>query len=98
MHGTIVAKEAVLKEHPWVAGSIARAYQTAKEQWLANLRSGKADSTSDRKYRALSKIVGDDPLPFGLVPQALEAVATGYLAPTASQEEHYSQLRWKARR
>jgi 4,5-dihydroxyphthalate decarboxylase len=66
MHGTLVVKESVLKEHPWVAGSIARAYQTAKEQWLANLRSGKAETASDRKYLALSKIVGDDPLPFGL--------------------------------
>ncbi len=66
MHGTIVVKEEVLKQHPWVAGSIAAAYQTAKEQWLVNLRSGKADAASDRKYLALTKIVGSDPLPYGL--------------------------------
>ena len=41
---------------------------------------------------------GAHPLPFGLVPQALEAVAPTYLAPAAGLEEHYSQLRWKARR
>jgi NADH dehydrogenase len=41
---------------------------------------------------------GGPALPFGLVPQALEAVAPGYLAPSANLEEHYSQLRWKARR
>jgi NADH dehydrogenase len=41
---------------------------------------------------------GAEPLPFGLVPQALEAVAPGYLVPSANLEEHYAQLRWKARR
>jgi uncharacterized protein YbjT (DUF2867 family) len=40
---------------------------------------------------------GDRPLPFGLVPQALEAVAPSYLA-HPGLEKHYSQLRWKARR
>ena len=40
---------------------------------------------------------GDRPLPFGLVPQALETVAPSYLA-HAGLEEHFSQLRWKARR
>jgi NADH dehydrogenase len=41
---------------------------------------------------------GGAPLPFGLAPQALEAVAPAYLAASANLEEHYSQLRWKARR
>jgi 4,5-dihydroxyphthalate decarboxylase len=63
MHGTIVVKESVLKEHPWVAGSIAAAFQAAKDEWLSKLRSGKIE---DRKYLALSKIVGSDPLPYGL--------------------------------
>lgn len=40
---------------------------------------------------------GDRPLPFGLAPQALEAVAPSYLAHPGF-EKHYSQLRWKARR
>jgi len=66
MHGTIVVKENVLKEHPWVAGSIAAAFQTAKARWLAKLKSGVAETAADHKYLALSKIVGSDPLPFGL--------------------------------
>lgn len=41
---------------------------------------------------------GAEPLPFGMTPQALEAVAPGYLVPSANLEEHYAQLRWKARR
>jgi 4,5-dihydroxyphthalate decarboxylase len=66
MHGTIVVKESVLKEHPWVAGSIAAAFQAAKSEWLPRFRSGAADTAADRKYLALSKIVGSDPLPYGL--------------------------------
>ena len=37
------------------------------------------------------------PLPFGLVPQALEALAPAYLAPSGPRER-YPQLRWRARR
>ena len=37
------------------------------------------------------------PFPFGLQPQALEAVAPAYLAPS-SPRERYPQLRWRARR
>lgn len=66
MHGTIVAKESVLREHPWLAKSLMDAFSAAKEDWLPDMRSGAADSASDRKYRALSGVVGPDPLPFGL--------------------------------
>jgi 4,5-dihydroxyphthalate decarboxylase len=66
MHGTIVVKESVLKQHPFVAGSIAAAFRAAKDEWLSKLRSGKVETAADRKYLALSKIVGDDPLPYGL--------------------------------
>src|SRR5262249_13306506 len=66
MHGTIVVKESVLREHAWVARSIADAFEAAKVQWLSRLSSGSVESASDRKYLALSKIVGGDPLPNGL--------------------------------
>jgi 4,5-dihydroxyphthalate decarboxylase len=65
MHGTIVVKDEILKQHPWVAESLLTAFSKAKAQWLADLRSGKADSAGDRKYRKYAEIVGDDPLPFG---------------------------------
>jgi 4,5-dihydroxyphthalate decarboxylase len=65
MHGTIVVKDEVLKQHPWVARSLLDAFSTAKMKWLARLHLGAADSAGDRKYRKLSEIVGDDPLPYG---------------------------------
>lgn len=62
MHGTIVVKDSVLKDHPWVAKSIYQAFATAKDEWLAQL----GDDPADQKYVALRKIVGDDPLPYGI--------------------------------
>jgi len=37
------------------------------------------------------------PFPFGIVPQALEALAPTYLLPSGPRER-YPQLRWRARR
>jgi 4,5-dihydroxyphthalate decarboxylase len=65
MHGTIVVKDRILKQSPWAAQSLLDAFSRAKMQWLDRLCSGEADSASDKKYRKLSQIVGDDPLPFG---------------------------------
>ena len=66
MHGTIVVKDSVLAEHPWVARSLYDAFAKAKADWLVQLESGEADTAGDRKYRALREIVGPDPLPYGL--------------------------------
>lgn len=63
MHGTIVVKDAILKEHPCLARSLNDAFIRAKEAWLADLAAGTA---TDKKYQALAKIVGDDPLPYGM--------------------------------
>jgi 4,5-dihydroxyphthalate decarboxylase len=80
MHGTIVVKDSVLKEHPWVAKSIYNAFDQAKNEWLAKLKSDGATNKSDKKYDGIRKVVGDDPLPYGMevnLPtiQALERTA-----------------------
>jgi 4,5-dihydroxyphthalate decarboxylase len=66
MHGTIVVKDEILKAHPWVARALYDAFSEAKALWLTKLRSGEANAVTDKKYRQLSKIVGEDPLPFGM--------------------------------
>jgi 4,5-dihydroxyphthalate decarboxylase len=66
MHGTIVVKDSVLTEHPWVARSLFEAFSRAKAEWLARLEAGAANTVSDQKYAALRKIVGRDPLPYGI--------------------------------
>lgn len=63
MHGTIVVKDAVLAEHPWIAKSIYKAFDQAKKEWLAKLDAGEI---TDKKYQALQEIVGHDPLPYGI--------------------------------
>ena len=80
MHGTIVVKDSVLAGHPWVAKSLYDAFDKAKKDWLAKLDSGEAASAGDRKYVELRKIVGHDPLPYGIEEnrktiEALEATA-----------------------
>jgi 4,5-dihydroxyphthalate decarboxylase len=80
MHGTIVVKDSVLAEHPWVARSIYDAFDRAKQEWLARLDGGEATSAADKKYLKLREIVGPDPLPYGLQEnlktiEALEATA-----------------------
>lgn len=80
MHGTIVVKDEVLAKHPWVAQSLDKAFSLAKDQWLARLDAGQATSAGDKKYLELRKIVGHDPLPYGLKEnlrtiEALEATA-----------------------
>ncbi len=66
MHGTIVVKDSVLEAHPWVAKSLNDAFTRAKVEWLAKLDSGEATGAGADKYRALQKIVGPDPLPYGI--------------------------------
>lgn len=66
MHGTIVVKDSVLEEHPWVARSIYDAFTKAKDEWVAKLNSGEATGAGAAKYRKLQKIVGADPLPYGI--------------------------------
>ncbi len=57
MNGTIVVKDSVLKEHPWVATSLFRAFSKAKDDWLAALDSRTPDTAPEKKYAALRKIV-----------------------------------------
>jgi 4,5-dihydroxyphthalate decarboxylase len=66
MHGTIVVKDSVLAENPWVAQSIYKAFDQAKKEWLARLDAGEATTAGDKKYQKLRAVVGNDPLPYGL--------------------------------
>jgi 4,5-dihydroxyphthalate decarboxylase len=66
VHGTIVVKDAVLAEHPWVAKSLFDAFSRAKDEWLARLDAGEEDPVANKKYVGLRKIVGHDPLPYGM--------------------------------
>ncbi len=64
-HGTIVVKDSVLKEHPWVAKSLFKAYSEAKRRHAANLPPPDKMDTKEKLLAELGTIVGD-PLPYGI--------------------------------
>jgi 4,5-dihydroxyphthalate decarboxylase len=66
MHGTIVVKDSVLAEHPWVAQSLYKAFKQAKDEWLERVKAEGPQNASDKKYVKLMDIVGPDPLPYGI--------------------------------
>jgi 4,5-dihydroxyphthalate decarboxylase len=66
MHSTLVIKDEILEAHPWLAQSLFDAFQESKERYVRRLRSGEAAGTNDQRYLRQMKVVGDDPLPYGL--------------------------------
>ncbi|WP_199228347.1 ABC transporter substrate-binding protein [Caulobacter sp. D4A] len=66
MHGTIVVKDSVLEEHPWVAQSLYKAFKQAKDEWLERVRANGPQNATEKKYVKLTEIVGPDPLPYGI--------------------------------
>jgi 4,5-dihydroxyphthalate decarboxylase len=66
MHGVLVVKDKLLDENPWLAKSLFSAFTEAKNRYLVHLRSDELGSGLDKRYRDLIKVVGTDPLPYGL--------------------------------
>jgi 4,5-dihydroxyphthalate decarboxylase len=66
MHSTLVIKDEILKANPSLAKAMFEAFQESKGRYLARLRSGEVDGNAERRYRKQMKVVGDDPLPYGL--------------------------------
>lgn len=66
MHGLIVIKDDVIRDHPHVPKAIYDAYLQAHDAWLKKLNSGEADTAEDKRYRELTNVVGADPLPYGI--------------------------------
>ncbi len=65
MHGVLVVKDEILKQHPWLVKSLYQAFTEAKNRYLTKLRAGEGDSPNDKRYRSNLKLM-DDPLPFGI--------------------------------
>ena len=80
MHGTVVVKDSILAENPWVARSLFDAFIQAKDEWLAKVNAGEA---VENKYAKVAKIVGD-PLPYGM---ALNLPTIKALEDTAFKQE-----------
>ncbi|MFN0003757.1 MAG: ABC transporter substrate-binding protein [Burkholderiaceae bacterium] len=66
VHGLIVVKDELLKKHPWIAKALFDAFFESKEIYLKQLSNGESVSDKDDHYQSMSKIVGKDPLPYGI--------------------------------
>ncbi len=63
----VVVKNDQLEKHPWLAEELFTLFKTAKRPYIIeSLRSGAAVSPADRSLLAMAKLVGDDPLPYGV--------------------------------
>jgi 4,5-dihydroxyphthalate decarboxylase len=72
-HGVVI-KNSVLKEAPWIAGELIRAFEAAKTEYVKNLQANEMSSW-DKAATANAAVVGD-PFPFGIEKnrKALEAI------------------------
>jgi len=66
MHSTLVVKDEILRANPWLAKALFEAFQESKQRYLERLHDGAADSATERRHLKQMKVVGDDPLPYGL--------------------------------
>ena len=74
-HGVVV-KNSLLKEAPWIADELCRAFETAKVEYQEEPRSGRCrDPSWDKAANVNAEVVGD-PFPFGIETnrKALEAM------------------------
>jgi 4,5-dihydroxyphthalate decarboxylase len=65
IHGTIVVKTSVLKEHPHVARALFDAFTAAKRPYLERLKTGAGSAPEDVRYRSFAPLMAD-PLPYGM--------------------------------
>lgn len=66
MHSTLVVKDEILESQPGLAPSLFAAFQESKLRYVARLRRGEVSGKNDERYINQMRIVGDDPLPYGL--------------------------------
>ncbi len=66
LHSTLVVKDELLAAHPSLARDLYDAFLKAKNAYVDQLKSGKASGKKDLEFVELSKVVGEDPLPYGL--------------------------------
>jgi 4,5-dihydroxyphthalate decarboxylase len=66
IHGVVCVKDEILAAQPELPRRLLEAFTRAKEIYLAQLAASGPQTADDKKWVGLQKIVGPDPLPFGL--------------------------------
>lgn len=66
IHGVVCVRDDVLAQQPNIARVLHDAFSEAKALYLAELAKSGPRNADDEKWLGMQKIVGPDPLPFGL--------------------------------
>jgi len=66
MHSTLVVKDEILKANPGLAQSLFDAFMESKNRYVKRLLAGESEGKNDKRYIKQMKVVGNDPLPYGL--------------------------------
>jgi 4,5-dihydroxyphthalate decarboxylase len=66
MHSTLVIKDEILKANPGLAQSLFDAFMESKTRYVNRLLAGETEGKNDKRYIKQMKVVGNDPLPYGL--------------------------------
>lgn len=66
IHGTLVVKDEVLDANPWLPKALLEAFDAAKQPYLAQLAKGEGEDATTKRYIQDAKVVGPDPLPYGM--------------------------------
>jgi 4,5-dihydroxyphthalate decarboxylase len=66
IHGVLCVRDSVLKANPDLPRALFEAFSRAKDEYLAKLAKDGPQDAEDKKWVAMQKIVGPDPLPYGL--------------------------------
>jgi 4,5-dihydroxyphthalate decarboxylase len=71
----VVVKDALLHAHPWLAEELWALYTAARDDYLGRLRHGASQTPQDEAMQAMRRVIGDDPLLYGVTPnrQTIEA-------------------------
>ncbi len=62
----VVIRNDVLDANPWLPEELFRCFKAAKEIYLKHLRAGAHLDHHDQEMVEIGKLVGGDPLPFGV--------------------------------
>ncbi|WP_173162520.1 substrate-binding domain-containing protein [Phytohabitans suffuscus] len=62
----VVVRDATLRANPGLAAALFEAFAAAKREYVAGLST--PDNPTDRMYRRVLDITGEDPLPYGVAP------------------------------
>jgi 4,5-dihydroxyphthalate decarboxylase len=78
IHGVIVVKDSVLQQYPWVGASLFKAFKDAKNAYVRRLNTSGPTTPQDEAVLQRQKILGGDPLPYGIEQNrsSLEAMIT----------------------